>query len=399
MVIATLAIELAATGLFGIADNGAKAGGDVVNTAAIQRTIDTCAQAGGGWVVVPRGIYRTGALFFKPGVKLRLDEGAVLLGSDDGADYPQCETRIEGVTCRYYPAMINADWCNGFVIEGRGTIDGHGFGTWEEFWRRRNAIREKTGSDDTFRNRDMMRPRVLYVSNSRNVDISGVTFKNSKFWTTHFYQCEDVLVHDCTIIAETTRDSKGHELRGPSTDAVDIDKCRNFTVRGCRISVNDDGVVVKGGKGAWANDYVKHPENGPSSNVLVEDCLFQAPTHHCLTLGSECPEAHGIIMRNCRMEGVGAMLNLKMRTDTPQHYSDVLVENVTGKCGDFVRANAWAQYADFGGRAPRELKSYATNVVIRNCRVTCRTVRNIRENPEVFELSGLKLENNEVRND
>ena len=135
MTIMTLAIVLAATGLFGIADNGAKAGGEAINTAAIQRTIDACAQAGGGWVVVPRGVYRTGAVFFKPGVKLRLDEGAVLLGSDDGADYPPCETRIEGETCGYYPAIVNADRCDGFAIEGRGTIDGHGFGTWEEFWR------------------------------------------------------------------------------------------------------------------------------------------------------------------------------------------------------------------------------------------------------------------------
>ena len=243
----------------------------------------------------------------------------------------------------------------------------------------------------------MMRPRILYVSNSKNVNISGVTFKNSKFWTTHFYQCEDVTVRDCCFLAEVTKDSKGRELKGPSTDAVDIDKCRNFTVRNCRISVNDDGIAIKGGKGAWADDYTKHPENGSTSNVLVEDCEFLAPTHSCLTLGSECLEAHGIVMRNCRMTGVCDMLYLKMRTDTPQHYSDVLVDGMTGDCQVFLHAGAWTQYADFGGRQQDELKSYATNVVIRSCRVTCRNPRNVQEDPSVFELTGLRLEDNEIR--
>ena len=392
----TLIAVLAAIAVYNIADHGARDGGAVVNTVAIQRTIDACASAGGGRVVVPKGVYATGALFFRPGVNLHLDEGAVLLGSDDGADYPLCETRIEGETCRYYPAVVNADRCDGFTITGKGTIDGHGFATWEEFWHRLKEAQRRTGNADAFRNKDLMRPRVLYVSNSRNVDVSGVTFRNSKFWTTHFYQCEDVLVRSCSFIAEITRDSEGKVLKGPSTDAVDIDKCRRFTVRGCRISVNDDGVVVKGGKGAWANDYDRHPENGPSSDILVEDCVFQSPTHSCLTLGSECPEAHCIVMRNCRMEGVGDMLYLKMRTDTPQRYSDVLVENMTGNCLTFLHAGAWTQYADFGGRTSAELKSCATNVVIRNCRVTCREIRNVSEDQEVFELKGLRLERNEI---
>lgn len=378
-------------------DGAAKTTCSQLETSAWQKKIDALSLQGGGTLVVPKGVHLTGALFFRPGVKLHLEEGAVLLGSDDEVDYPKRETRIEGETCDYYPALINADRCDGFAITGTGTIDGHGFATWEEFWRRLQEAHEKTGHADSFRNKDMMRPRILYVSNSKNVNISGVTFKNSKFWTTHFYQCEDVTVRDCCFLAEVTKDSKGRELKGPSTDAVDIDKCRNFTVRNCRISVNDDGIAIKGGKGAWADDYTKHPENGPTSNVLVEDCEFLAPTHSCLTLGSECPEAHGIVMRNCRMTGVGDMLYLKMRTDTPQHYSDVLVDGMTGDCQVFLHAGAWTQYADFGGRQQDELKSYATNVVIRSCRVTCRNPRNVQEDPSVFELTGLRLEDNEIR--
>lgn len=89
-----------------------------------------------------------------------------------------------------------------------------------------------------------LQARVLYVSRSKRVDVSGVTFKNSKFWTTHFYDCEDVLVHDCEIRADILKDPRGKELKGPSTDGIDIDKCRRFTVRNVTFSVNDDGIAV-----------------------------------------------------------------------------------------------------------------------------------------------------------
>jgi len=357
----------------------------------LQAEIDALSARGGGTLTLTTGVYRTGALFFKSGVNLHLEKGAVIEGVDEAEGYPVREPRIEGETCRYYPALINADRCDGFTISGEGVIDGHGANTWEEFWTKRATARKEKKE---LRNKDLMRPRVLYVSNSKNVDISGVTFKNSKFWTTHFYNCEDVVVHDCSILADVLKDSKGKDLKGPSTDAVDIDKCRRFTVRNCVISVNDDGVVVKGGKGAWADDYAKHPENGPSSDILVEGCTFRAPTHSALTLGSECPEADRVTMRNCRIEGVGNLLFLKMRTDTPQHYSNILVEGVTGQCSSFLRAGAWSQYADQGGRTAKELKSYAKNVTMRNNVVTCREERVGKGEGVFFELTNLVLENN-----
>ena len=357
----------------------------------LQAEIDALAAAGGGTLSLTAGVYRTGALFFKPGVNLHLDKGATIVGVDEAEGYPMRETRIEGETCLYYPALINADHCDGFTISGEGVIDGHGANTWEEFWTRRAAAR-KAGGD--FRNKDLMRPRLLYVSNSKHIDVSGVTFRNSKFWTTHYYNCEDVVVHDCTIVAEILKDSQGQELKGPSTDAVDIDKCRRFAVRNCTIAVNDDGVVVKGGKGPWANDYAKFPGNGPSSDVLVEGCAFLAPTHSCLTLGSECLEAKGIVMRNCTVKGAGNLLNLKMRTDTPQRYENVLVEHVTGSCTTFLNVQTWTQYEDLRGRTKEEVLSTAKNVTLRNCAITCTNERKDGKNAGVYRLENVNLEDN-----
>ena len=103
-------------------------------TAALQGEIDRLAAAGGGTLTVGAGVHRTGALFFRPGVNLHLEKDAVLLGSDAAADYPIRETRLGGRTFDYYPAMLNADRCDGFRITGEGVVDGHGLPTWRAYW-------------------------------------------------------------------------------------------------------------------------------------------------------------------------------------------------------------------------------------------------------------------------
>ena len=80
-----------------------------VHTQEFQALIDKVAEEGGGVIIVPEGTYITGALFFKPGVHLHIYKGGTLMGSSDPSDYPIMKTRIEGETCKYFPALINAD--------------------------------------------------------------------------------------------------------------------------------------------------------------------------------------------------------------------------------------------------------------------------------------------------
>ena len=120
-----------------LTDYGVRQGTCEIQTKAIQAVIDRAAQEGGGVIVVPRGTFFSGSLFFKQGTHLFLDEGAVLKGSDRVHDFEIRETRIEGQTCKYFVALINADSVDGFTIAGKGTIDGNGTNYWEEFWIRR----------------------------------------------------------------------------------------------------------------------------------------------------------------------------------------------------------------------------------------------------------------------
>ena len=66
--------------------------------------------------MVPPGTYLTGSIYFKQGVHLYVSAGATLKGSNDISDYDLCETRIEGETCLYYAALINADGVDGITM-------------------------------------------------------------------------------------------------------------------------------------------------------------------------------------------------------------------------------------------------------------------------------------------
>ena len=367
---------------------GESAGG-LAETEALQKRIDQLAAKGGGTLVVEAGVHRTGALFFRPGVNLHLEKGAVLLGTDDEGDYPMRETRIEGETCIYYPALVNADGCDGFRVTGEGVIDGHGFPTWKAFW---EMCRECKRQGRPFLNKHpgMLRPRLFYVSNSRNVDVSGVTFRNSKFWTTHYYRCEGVFIHDCTIEAEVI-----DGVRGPSTDAIDLDVVRHVVVSNVVMDVNDDAVVLKGGKGPWADDPVKCPGNGPNADILVVDCLFKSVCHQCLCIGSECVRAKNVRMRDCRVEGAQCLLRLKMRPDTPQTFEDIAVEGIRGQVKVGLYVHPWTQFYDLKGRKDRPM-SYGRNVTMRGLNIVCDSFFSTERSGD-YELSDFTFENIRVR--
>ena len=116
-----------------VTEYGVMHGSSEIQTAGLQAVIDRCASEGGGVVVIPQGTFVTGALFFRQGTHLHLQEGGTLKGSDRIRDYPVMLTRIEGETCKYFAALINADGIDGFTITGKGTIDGNGLSYWQEF--------------------------------------------------------------------------------------------------------------------------------------------------------------------------------------------------------------------------------------------------------------------------
>ena len=79
-----------------ITDHGVVNDSTLLQTEKIQAVIDQASSKGGGVIIIPKGTYLSGALFFKPKTHLYLEEGAVLKGSDDISNFPIINTRIEG---------------------------------------------------------------------------------------------------------------------------------------------------------------------------------------------------------------------------------------------------------------------------------------------------------------
>src|SRR5690348_16185196 len=64
-----------------VARYGAAGNGKSLDTTAIQKAIDACHDAGGGTVLFTNGRFLSGTLFLKSNITLRIEPGAVLLGS------------------------------------------------------------------------------------------------------------------------------------------------------------------------------------------------------------------------------------------------------------------------------------------------------------------------------
>jgi alpha-L-rhamnosidase len=314
--------------------SGAVPDGKTLNTKAIQSAIDQLASNGGGAVVVPTGHFLTGALFLKPKVNLNIQTGGVLMGSTNIEDYPAMPTRIEGHTQVWRPALLNASGCDGLRISGTGFIQGGGKPFWDAFWTAMHA-NPKT------KNLDVDRPRNLFIEDSKNVLISGVSLRDSGFWNIHLYRCKEVTIEKVDIRTP---------LHSPSTDGIDVDSCQDVTIRSCHISVDDDNIVLKGTKGPLADQDSGSPA---VEHVRISDCTFGLG-NGMLTLGSEASHVRDVIVENCRIEGkeTNRVLTIKLRPDTPQHYEDIHVRNVTINCpGSLISIDPWRQYFDLAGHA------------------------------------------------
>ena len=361
-----------------ITDYGVRPDSTIVQTVAIQSVIDRAARTG-GVVVIPEGTFLSGSLFFKPGTHLHLQKGATLKGSDDISDFAIVDTRIEGQSLKYFAALVNADGVDGFTISGKGTIDGNGERYWRSFWLRRQVNPECTNMDE-------LRPRLVYISNSKNVSLEGVTLRNSPFWTTHIYRCERVRLSGLRIFAPA------EPVKAPSSDALDIDACRDVHVTGCYMSVNDDAIALKGGKGPWAD---RDPNNGGNYNIIIEDCEFGF-CHSCLTFGSESVHDRNIVLRRCKVDDASRLLWLKMRPDTPQNYEYVTVESIEGNARTFLFVHPWTQFFDLKGREDVPM-SCSSHITMRDICLECERFFDVERADEQYRLSDFTFENLDIR--
>lgn len=368
---------------YNIAEAGAVGDGNTLNTKIIQSVVDKCAGDGGGTVVIPKGIFLSGAIFLKLGVNLEIQKEGVLKGSSNIEDYPKTMTRIEGHFEPWRSALINGDKVDGLKISGGGTLDGNGSSFWKLFYDRRKKISGTT-------NLDVERPRLAYLHDSKNIQIIGINFLNSGFWNLHLYRNKQVIVKDCRFVAAHQSKPDNH---APSSDGIDVDSSQDVSISGCYFAVGDDDIALKGSKGPFAMDDRDSP---PVENISITDCIFEAGGG-VVTCGSEATIVRNVKIERCIARGVN-VLRLKLRPDTPQQYENITLNDITmsGK-STLLKVSPWTQYFDLKGQQPP--KSSVKNIKISNVKGECATLGEVKGTPDtgfgsfILENINLKVEN------
>jgi hypothetical protein len=276
---------------------GARGDSLTMNTSAIQAAIDACHNSGGGVVTFDDGLYVTGSIFVKKGVTLHIGKNTTLLGSQDIADYPETDTRIAGIEIRWPSALINVIDQDRVAITGEGTVHARGKPFWDKYWQMRREY-EKKGLRWIV-DYDCKRPRTLLVSGSRNVSVSGLTFKQAGFWTVQLLYSSNVTVDGITILNNI-------DGSGPSTDGIDIDSSSWILVENCTIDCNDDDFCLKAGRDA---DGLR--VNRPTEYVVIRNCTALRGAG-LITCGSETSGGiRNVLACNLTANGTTNCINFK----------------------------------------------------------------------------------------
>lgn len=336
--------------IFNIKDFGAIGDGTAIDTRAIQKASDAAYANGGGTVLIPAGEYLSGALFFRNGVDLHIEEGATLVSTVDSDDFPQIPTRFEGVERKWRSAFLNFDNSRGVKVYGRGTINGRG-----QEW---SKYKNKDGH--------WGRPRMLCFTNCPGGSISGLTMLNHASWCLHVLYTDGFSI-DSLHISVTSYI--------PSSDGVDIDSSSNIKMTNVYVNVTDDCLSIKSGKNEDGRRVAR-----PSMNILVQHCNFDGG--HGVAMGSEISGCiRNVVIENCICgEKNQAPVRFKSQPSRGGIVEDITFKDFTlNNCGTFISANMiWRMVEDYKPYTPRTI---LRDIKVINVHGTARTAGDIIGDP------------------
>jgi polygalacturonase len=305
---------------FSILKYGAKAGGTIDCREAINKAIEACSKAGGGRVMVPAGVFLTGAIRLRSNVNLHVSKGATLKFATDPKAYsPIVHTRWEGMELMHLSPLIYAYEEQNIAITGQGTLDGQG----KSFFWKWHGNPRYGGNPDVLSQRpararlyDMMdknvpvgqrifgeghylRPQFIQPYKCKNVLVEGVRIVDSPMWEVHPVLCENVTVRNIHVASH-----------GPNNDGCNPESCRDVLIDNCFFDTGDDCIAIKSGRN---NDGRRI--NVPTENIIIRKCTMK-DGHGGITVGSEISGGvRNLFAHDCKLDSADLWTALRVKNN------------------------------------------------------------------------------------
>ena len=297
-------------------------GTDEFDTAAFQRAIDACGDAGGGRVVVPAGEYEVGGIELRDDVTVEVLAGATVFAARDETAY----RHTDGV-------FVHADGVENIALVGRGTFDGHGTafhhmdqplvhhdGESERHplisnapheARQGEAYLDPNGLTDQWPvAKPDFRPGPMFrFDDCSNVLLRNMTLRDMPEWTVSLHQSDNVNITNIDIL--------NHQYI-PNCDGISVMNSRNVHVSDCTIRSCDDSISLGG-----------YRNGGPTESVTVTNCVLSS--NACaIKFGSETEaDVRNCVFSNCVIRTSNRGLGIQHRDEGDIEnvlFSDIVVE-------------------------------------------------------------------------
>lgn len=262
-------------GFYNVRTFGARGDGTALDTAAINRTIETAARAGGGTVYFPAGTYLSFSIHLRSNITIYLDNGATILAADP-AKHPGKYDMFEPNEWDMYQDFGHSHWQNSlmwgigienFAILGQGKIDGLGLSKNSPGPRRprtegdtpvsmgggdKNAI-APTGETSALKEMEGLGTKAIALKSSRNITLRDFTILRGGHFALLATGVDNLVIDGVRV--DTNR------------DGFDIDACRNVRISNVQVnSPNDDAIVLKS---SYALGFARATENVSITNSQV----------------------------------------------------------------------------------------------------------------------------------
>ena len=258
--------------VFNIKTFGATGDGKTIDTAAINKAIDTAAAAGGGTVYFPAGNYLSVSIHLKSNIALYLDQGATIIAANtsDDAKYDAPEPNQWDA----YQDFGHSHWHNSLIwgenltnvsILGPGTIWGKGLvrgGNQSRTQAQNDALNAARANEPKtpfgYPNpRDAVEGgwgnKAISLKLCRNVNIRDITIFHGGHFAILATGVDNLTIDNVKI--DTNR------------DGIDVDACKNVRISNCTVnSPFDDGICPKS---SFALGYARATENVTITNCQV----------------------------------------------------------------------------------------------------------------------------------